>query len=74
MNSVGTDMNLAQGKVAPVIAMKAGPQLQQDCNNLKPIRHGEVKATSGHQMPCKQILHCCLPHWGGPASVQVNQI
>jgi O-acetyl-ADP-ribose deacetylase (regulator of RNase III) len=64
-------MNLSNGKVAPVILSKAGPQLQADCTNLGPIQPGEVKGTDGYQMPCKRILHCCLPGWAGPASSQV---
>ena len=64
-------MNLSNGAVAPVILSKAGPQLQQECSRLAPINPGQVKGTDGYQMPCKRILHCCLPGWAGPASLQV---
>lgn len=72
VNSVGKDMNLASGKVAPVISKKAGPQLQAACSAIAPIKPGEVKATDGYGMPCQKILHCCCPGWSGPASTQVR--
>lgn len=71
VNSVGKEMDLSQGKVAPVILNKAGPKLQKACSKLAPIHGGEVKSTPGYNMACKQILHCCLPGWNGPATAQV---
>ena len=65
-------MNLKNGRVAPVISRKAGPQLQIDCNALAPIRNGEVKATDSYNMrPCRKILHCCLQRYCGVGSLQV---
>lgn len=73
MNSVRDDMDLNYGKVAPVISKRAGPKLQQACNSLAPMLCGEIKSTKGFNMPCKLILHCCLPPWEGKglATVQV---
>ena len=73
VNSVGEDMNLGQGKVAPVISKKAGPKLQEECNRLAPIKNGEVKATDAYKMkPCKKILHCCLPKFTSSREIQVT--
>lgn len=75
VNSVSTNMYLRNGMVAKVISDKAGPKLQEACSSLAPIQYGEVKATEGYYMPCKQILHCCLPRWEweGQATLQVWQ-
>ena len=73
VNSVGKDMKLGQGKVAPVISRKAGPKLQEECSGMAPIRNGEVKATGAYRMrQCKQILHCCLPNFNNDPNTQVK--
>ena len=71
MNSTGRNLILAAGNVSPCLLAKAGPQLQYDCESLRPIKDGEVVVTSGHGLPCTNVIHACTPSWSDTNSYQV---
>ena len=42
---------------------KAGPALQNDCNQLEPVEYGDLVVTSGYGLPCERVIHACTPKW-----------
>ncbi len=62
VNTAGSDLNLASGKVSQAISQAAGPTLQQECNTLIAAR-GNVASwliveTGPGLLACKKIYHC----------------
>ena len=43
----------------------AGPQLREACRRLGGCRVGEVKVTSGFELPCRYVFHTVGPIWKG---------
>ena len=56
-------MSLSSGNIAGALLRRAGPLLQEECQKLAPIEDGDVVVTDGYELPCKQVLHSCPPHW-----------
>jgi len=53
------------GGVDRAIHRAAGPELFEACGYLGRLRHGEVKATGGYNLPVKYIFHTSGPRWTG---------
>ena len=52
------------GGVAGAIHHVAGPQLEQACRPLAPIRPGEAVLTAGFNLPNPHVIHCLGPVYG----------
>lgn len=52
------------GGVAGAIHHAAGPELEQECGSLAPIKPGEAVITGGHKLPNRYVVHCLGPVYG----------
>lgn len=52
------------GGVAGVLHMAAGPDLEDECRLLAPIKPGEAVITGAHNLPNKYVIHCLGPVFG----------
>lgn len=52
------------GGVAGAIHRAAGPQLEQACRPLAPIRPGHAVITEGFNLPNAHVIHCLGPVYG----------
>ena len=53
------------GGVDLAVHQAAGPDLAQECRQLKALRPSEIGVTEGYGLPCKYILHTVGPVWKG---------
>jgi O-acetyl-ADP-ribose deacetylase len=56
---------LGGGGVDGAIHRAAGAELLVECRRLGGARTGEVKATGGHRLPARWVLHAVGPVWAG---------
>ncbi len=56
---------LGGGGVDGAIHRAAGPGLLADCGKLGGAEAGQVKATPGHRLPARWVLHAVGPVWHG---------
>jgi O-acetyl-ADP-ribose deacetylase (regulator of RNase III) len=55
---------LSGGGVAVAIHSAAGPELENDCRPLAPIKPGEAVITGAHNLPNQYVIHCLGPVYG----------
>lgn len=63
VNAANANLTIGGG-VAGAIHRAAGPELEEECRPLAPIKPGEAVITSGHEIPNKFIIHCLGPIYG----------
>ena len=52
------------GGVAGALHRAAGPDLDEECRVLAPIRPGQAVITGGHGLPNRYVIHCLGPVYG----------
>lgn len=57
-------MLLTGGGVAGAIHRAAGPELEEECSELAPIRPGEAVMTGAYRLPNRNVIHCLGPVYG----------
>ena len=50
--------------VAGAIHRAAGPDLEDECNKLAPLKPGEAVITAGYRLPNQYVIHCLGPVYG----------
>ncbi len=52
------------GGVAGAIHRAAGPELEEECRSLAPIKPGQAVITGGQKLPNRFVIHCLGPVHG----------
>ncbi len=50
--------------VAGAIHTAAGPELEEECRPLAPIKPGQAVITGAHRLPNRHVIHCLGPRYG----------
>ncbi len=65
---------LPGGGVCGAIHRAAGPELERECRGLGGCPVGEAKATSGHRLPARFVIHTVGPVWQGGGRGEAEQL
>lgn len=63
VNAANAELRIGGG-VAGAIHRAAGPELEQECHPLAPIRPGQAVITGAHNLPNRHVIHCLGPIYG----------
>lgn len=63
VNAANAQLRMGGG-VAGAIHRTAGPELEEECRPLAPIKPGEAVITGGHRLPNRYVIHCLGPIYG----------
>jgi O-acetyl-ADP-ribose deacetylase len=63
VNAANAQLRIGGG-VAGAIHRAAGPELEEECRALAPIKPGEAVITGGHDLPNRYVIHCLGPVYG----------
>jgi O-acetyl-ADP-ribose deacetylase (regulator of RNase III) len=64
VNAANNDLLLGGG-VAGAIRAKGGPQIQQECDRIGPIKVGEAAITGGGRLKARFVIHAASMRLGG---------
>jgi len=63
VNAANAELRIGGG-VAGALHRAAGPELEEECRPLAPIRPGEAVITGAHELPNRHVIHCLGPVYG----------
>lgn len=72
VNTTNADLNLTRG-VSAAIFRAAGNAIDQECQNIRPLKGNEISVTSGGDLQCDFILHMLGPHSVADATIRVTK-
>jgi len=64
VNAANNDLTLGGG-VAGAIRRKGGPQIQEECSSIGPIKIGEAAVTGAGTLPARFVIHAASMALGG---------
>lgn len=63
VNAANAQLRIGGG-VAGALHRAAGPELEEECRPLAPIKPGEAVITGAHNLPNRFVIHCLGPIFG----------
>lgn len=73
VNSTNPDLTGYSG-ADYAIHQAAGPELDEYCRKLAPVKNGQIIVTEGYNLKCSHIIHVCGPVWNGGNEQETRQL